>query len=393
MPSAPAIRLLASCLILSVAAGACGNSAGQRASTQTIELTPGGSPSPPSVTATAQPTIDPAKLPVELPTPAPLPTDLAVESIDVVDLSSGRFMEHTALSRRSYFGGSLLSPDGQKLARLSGLHEIEIVDVSSGNASRFTLPGDQPSLGTKMSWAPDSLRLAATTYTNIFVLNTSSGTMSQAALTTQPQLGIGDLAWSPDGNWITYGDGFFLARVHPDGSAPVIGPKYYGGPRRIAWSPTSRAFAFDAWELPGPLGRIFLSDPDLNAHPVTRGGLRVAWSPSGDGFTFLYAQNPGESLVLADADGSNQRTLATLSLTTVSIDDRSDWSPDHQWIAVSADGAVQLVSPMTGEVLVGVRPPPPVKLDHDRYARCHVTVLGWTSRTEIMTLMTCENSM
>lgn len=396
MPSASTLRLFAVSVVLGLAAGACDASIDQAPPAQRVAT------SPSSITAVREAAVDATKLPIELQLPSPLPSYLPVETVDLIDLSSGLATRLSGLSRSTRFAGTfgvtLLSPDRRKLARLSGSSEIEVVDISSGGVRRFTLPADPPPLGQRLSWAPDSLRLAATTYTSIFVLNTSTGTMSQAALTTQPQVGIGDVAWSPDGNWIAYGDGFFLSRVRPDGTAPATGPKYYGGPRRIAWSPTSASFAFDALDLdmpatPYPAGRIFLSDPDLNARPVTPGGLRASWSPSGDAFTFLYSANPGQSLMAADADGSNHRTLATLPLTTVSIDDRIDWSPDGQWVAVSADGAVQLVSPMTGEVLAAIRPPPPVKLDHDTYTRCRVTVLGWTSRSEIMTLMTCENSM
>ena len=398
MLSPPVVRLFASCVIVWMAASACGNSPDEVTPTPTTDATPSGSPSPPAAVASPEATIDAAKLPVELPMPAPLPSDLPVEGIDVVDLSSGRFVEPNGLSRRSYFGGSLLSPDGQKLARLSGLGEIEVVNVSSGNANRFTLPGDPPSLGTKMSWAPDSLGIATTTYMNVFVLNTSAGTMSQATSTTQPQVGIGDLAWSPDGKWIAYADGFFLTRIHPDGSERATGPKYYGGPNRIAWSPTSASFAFDALDLDtlgtrGPLRRIFLSDPDLNARPVTSGGMQVSWSPSGDGFTFLSPANPGESLLVANADGSNQHMLANLSPTTVSLQERIEWSPDGRWVAVSAEGVIHLVSSVTGEDVTAVRPPPPVRLEHGTYERCSVSVLGWVSATEIMTLMTCRNEL
>ncbi len=186
-------------------------------------------------------------------------------------------------------GNIIWSRDSQRI--VSSANNIQLWDATTGTLERIYSPGTAPGIQA-MAWSPDNRYIAASMYTQLSLLETSTG---KNVLSIYPAPGTDSgnaLAWSPDSQMI--------ASFTKDLSAPVptikiwhaltgvVRMTYKGHTAdvtSIAWSPDGKWIAssqgdFDTegevhvWEAAtGRLQLIYRGHPE----PV----VAVAWSPDG----------------------------------------------------------------------------------------------------------------
>lgn len=154
-----------------------------------------------------------------------------------------------------------------------------------------------------------------------------------------------DVAISPDGNYIVYsqrdrkGSGLWLHHV-TDGSDVQILPSEEPDFRGLTFSPDGNSIYFMRER------KDIYSFKDLYAMPILGGPFRlltrdidapVSFSPDGHQFVYMRGIPPRDAneIRVADADGSNDRLLATISGTSFSFQGGASWSPNGGIIAVS----------------------------------------------------------
>jgi eukaryotic-like serine/threonine-protein kinase len=166
-----------------------------------------------------------------------------------------------------------------------------------------------------------------------------------------------DAAISPDGNYIVYsqrdrnGSGLWLRQVS-SGSDVQILPSEESDFRGLTFSPDGNSIYFIRER------KDSYSWKDLYAMPILGGPYRllirdidtpVSFSPDGREFVYTRGIGPPDAneIRVANADGSEDHPLATISGTSVSFQAGTAWSPDGRTIAVS----LMLRGPRSGYVL------------------------------------------
>jgi eukaryotic-like serine/threonine-protein kinase len=166
-----------------------------------------------------------------------------------------------------------------------------------------------------------------------------------------------DAAISPDGNYIVYsqrdhkGSGLWLRQVS-SGSDVEILPSEEPDFRGLTFSPDGNSIYFIRER------KDSYSWKDLYAMPILGGPYRlltrdidtpVSFSPDGRQFVYTRGIGPPDAteIRVANADGSEDHPLATISATSVSFQAGTAWSPNGGTIAVS----MMLRGPRSGYVL------------------------------------------
>jgi DNA-binding winged helix-turn-helix (wHTH) protein/Tol biopolymer transport system component len=176
-----------------------------------------------------------------------------------------------------------------------------------------------------------------------------------------------DVAISPDGNYIVYsqrdrkGSGLWLRQVS-SGSDVQILPSEEPDFRGLTFSPEGNSIYFMRER------KDIYSFKDLYAMPILGGPYRlltrdidapVSFSPDGHQFVYTRGIPPRDAneIRVANADGSNDRLLATIYGTSFSFQGGAAWSPNGGTIAVSlmlrgqrSGYAVDSVSAVDGSV-------------------------------------------
>jgi Tol biopolymer transport system component len=156
------------------------------------------------------------------------------------------------------------------------------------------------------SWSPDGRRLAVVTGGNrIAVVTVATGASRLLGLGRTP-------SWSRDGQWIAVAclyssrAAFFAPNRSNEGCADHAIHMTAHQPR---WSPRGRQVAFSACFDPGPDCGIRLQRRGAAlAHRITRFGIYPSWSRDGRRLVFSSGREDAR-LFLANADGSGVRPL------------------------------------------------------------------------------------
>jgi len=217
-----------------------------------------------------------------------------------------------------------LSPDGQRLAFVSGSHgffmETFIVDVDGAGHTQVTnLPDGESATGA--AWSPDSTRLATSSWarrrTDATITMTTRDGADARVLVDAPTARLSSLAWSPRGVDIAYvadGLGFQpgpqlqLVSVST-GETTLLTKK--AGFGNVAWSPDGRQLAFMPSAGQNSVDiHVMLAQPDVESRhvatvPLTDGSL--VWVDA-QHLAFLSETNI-RAIHITDLDGKPQAPL------------------------------------------------------------------------------------
>jgi WD40 repeat protein len=160
---------------------------------------------------------------------------------------------------------------------------------------------------TPVSWAPDSLRLACTTYSEgIAVADTARGMLKQLSPSGD------NPRWSPDGRSIAYTDGTLRIADVATGRLLRLGRRVvYVQP---SWSPDSRRIAYAA--RVGDGDGLFTIGADGSGERLVvknvEGSHGIEWSPLGSRIAFSrYSRRPlVESVYTVRPDGTGLRRVS-----------------------------------------------------------------------------------
>ena len=260
------------------------------------------------------------------------------------------------------------SPDGRKLAFVSGRDgnsEIYVMNADGSGQENLTR---QPASDSNPAWSPDGRAIAfvqkkctggrrdppcATAYeTSLYVVNADGSGLRR--LTTR-RARLFNPSWSADGTTIRYG----RSLVNADGSGSSELPRNV--PLAGAWSPDGQriavvqvAHSFAETRNPTKLGLFVMNADGSNARRVAAKATwgEPAWSPDGRRIAFRrYDRQPqvvpgrvvrsaGPSdLFVVNADGSGLRRLTRNAENLRWF----AWSPDGRTIAFLRNGEVYIV--------------------------------------------------
>jgi dipeptidyl aminopeptidase/acylaminoacyl peptidase len=217
------------------------------------------------------------------------------------------------------------SPDGSRIAYTYPYDGIQrplyVVDVADGHVTRLT--GYSPTGGATrvVAWSPDGSRIAfarsySGNWTSLVVIDADGTDERELEAAERHGYHIGDLAWSPDGSRIAF--------------ERVPGPMVLGNP-----GPTGPPAGGLYVIAPDGSGLRRIGARDSCCPKIPRGGVRMAgdgtvrWSPDGERIARIgRAEGGGSVIIVVDADGSDERILASAYAF--------DWSPDGSQVVLAA---------------------------------------------------------
>jgi Tol biopolymer transport system component len=205
--------------------------------------------------------------------------------------------------------------------------------------------------GTDVAWSPDGTKIAFGNSSDIYVMNTDGfGKTNITNESTGPDTWWnGYPAWSPDGTQIAYtsftnGNNYDIYTMYADGSIETNltsqpNVKYpNGSDYSPAWSPDGTKIAFVS-NRDSSYGQIYTMNADgTGVTRLTHNELTwaedPAWSPDGTEIAFTRGPPSGkEEIYTMDADGANLTQLTNNQV----YDGEPAWSPDGTKIAFETD--------------------------------------------------------
>lgn len=182
------------------------------------------------------------------------------------------------------------------------------------------------------------------------IMNTDGSRMT-ALIPDDPNGGLRDAAWSPDGERIAFSGpegGIWVIRADGSGAKPLSSssPNAQSDP---AWSPDGRYIAYTETRPIGQNGIVVRLDTYLmradgsGKELLARDASDPAWSPNGKRIAYIA---PDEGIHVMNADGSGAIRLAG----TTGADLEPAWSPDgtriaftRRWGTDCCDGDIHLM--------------------------------------------------
>ncbi len=254
---------------------------------------------------------------------------------------SGAAIDPRSVSQAlAFFGRASLSSGDDRCDVLLVRLPDDIVSVGRDPNAPVDQPGGcyfstQAGYRTDASqlWSPDGSAYARVVYGTPETLEIIGA--DGRSLSGPTPIGSGDVAWSPDGTWVSTAGcpgavvcttGSLLFRV--GGTDPRHLP---GGP---AWSQDGRHIAVETAD-----GTLMVGGPDgsdlkaIGAYPLPSG-----WAPDGQRLIFVRNGN----VWIVDADGTRLRNLTNLELGGTTS---ASWSPDGRWIAFLQGDGLWAVDP------------------------------------------------
>lgn len=223
-----------------------------------------------------------------------------------------------------------LSPDGTQVAYVSGEH-IYTVAVDGGMVTQLTqTPGSYAAAGSPLAWSPDGSQIAffEGTYPNqrLYVIDADGS--DRRLLTPDPEYQIyrSRLIWSPDGRFIAFYSPYSppysnqeviqVVNVNTEEIQTLTRPGFYDA---ISWSPNSQQMVFAVGNRFSSQVIYLLDLPSqrftqLTENPV-RQILQTQWSPDGDWIAFTAESTTGEfsnqQLYTVRPDGTDLKALTS----------------------------------------------------------------------------------
>ena len=230
-----------------------------------------------------------------------------------------------------------LSPDGTKLATASnyGNYNIRITNQSTGAIVRL----DQSTSMSRISWSPDSTKIAGGTgFANFLkVWNVLTGEVVKSiefrrnGSRTAPV--VTEIKWSPDGTKIAaglaHGSGTFILNVE---TLDLIWKIPVEETFHISWSADSSKVAVinrynecTIWDV----------NTQQNIYTMTERTFDAVWSPDGTKLAVITLVNDKVTELILDASSDEFPSIRTLEYSLGTIK-KLQWSPDGTLIAAYA---------------------------------------------------------
>jgi len=215
--------------------------------------------------------------------------------------------------------------------------EIYVMNADGSGVRNLT---NNPASDGGLACSPDGTRIAFVSgrdgNAEIYVMNADGSGLRN--LTNNPA-SDGGPAWSPDGTRIAFSsdrDGDYgIYEMNADGSGLRYLTNYPASDEAITWSPDRTRIAF----VSGRDGdyEIYVMNADgsglrnITNNPASDGGL--AWSPDGTRIDFISDRDGDPQVYVMNADGSGVTRLTNNLGLHAGVADAPTWSPDGTGIA------------------------------------------------------------
>jgi WD40 repeat protein/transcriptional regulator with XRE-family HTH domain len=286
---------------------------------------------------------------------------LALHALDEADTLEARNALHQAipelhilLNIPAHPGGVpdvAYSPDGTRLASLGTDGLVKVWDPDSGELL-FTLDGGAGEFGSSVAFSPDGSTLAVALETQVFVWDIQhreiESTLSGQSVgaTIGYNLGVGQISFSPDGQWLAVANMDGVPKVWELATQnEVLSLAGEMLPAKaIAYSPDGRLLATGGDE---GMVRVWNAEDGADIFTLPLGGIIHSVSFSLDGSRLAAASEDGSVKVWEAATGEEVLSLPRLS----GLYDTA-FLADGTFATAGQDSTIRVWDPLSGQELL-----------------------------------------